>query len=140
MTSTNNIELQEKGLEAAARYLYRKGCDVLRKSTDEKSGKHYVIARDGMNVVVAEVHTRPNTGNGMPEETNRTALRRRLEKVALEFLADYDEVDLGVRLDTIDIVVIGEDRAMIRHAIGIANMNDERERDERVVAEQEDDE
>ena len=43
--------------------------------------------------------------------------RKRYERIAACFLADYDVVDVPVRFDIIGIVAVAEDRAMIRHHI-----------------------
>ena len=59
-----------------------------------------------------------DNGNGFPDDGITEKKRNRLEKIALAYLAKLKEADLSVRFDQISIVVMGEDRAFIRHHIG----------------------
>ena len=64
-----------------------------------------------------EVKTRSNCERGLPSEAVDAEKRKRYERIAACFLADYDVVDVPVRFDIIGIVAVAEDRAMIRHHI-----------------------
>lgn len=110
-------DLGTRGEDAAARYLYMHGYDILERNWKCKAGEADIIARDGNTLVFVEVKTRTNTEKGFPSEAVSGAKRDRYEKIALFFLKDFDEVDIPVRFDVMAIVVSGKDRAFIRHHI-----------------------
>ena len=98
-----NKELGRRGEDAAARFLERRGYDI--------------VARDRQAVVFVEVKTRSGYAKGLPSEAVDAAKRDRYEKIAAAFLAEYDVVDVPVRFDVVSIVTVAPDRAMIRHHI-----------------------
>ena len=92
-------ELGRRGEEAAARFLERRGYDIVERNWECAAGEADIVARDGDgSIVFVEVKTRSNCERGLPSE-------------------DYDVVDVPVRFDIIGIVAVAEDRAMIRHHI-----------------------
>lgn len=112
-----NKDLGIRGEDAAARYLYMHGYDILERNWKCKAGEADIIARDGNTLVFLEVKTRTSTEKGFPSEAVGRAKRDRYEKIALSFLKDFEEVDIPVRFDVMAIVVSGKDRAFIRHHI-----------------------
>lgn len=112
-----NRELGMRGEEAAARYLYRHGYDILARNWKCHAGEADIIARDSHALIFVEVKTRMDSHKGFPEEAVTAAKRAKYEKIALAFVADYDVVDLSVRFDVVSIMVVAPDRAMIRHII-----------------------
>ena len=91
------------------------GCAVPRECA---AGEADIVARDGDgSIVFVEVKTRSNCERGLPSEAVDAEKRKRYERIAACFLADYDVVDVPVRFDIIGIVAVAEDRAMIRHHI-----------------------
>lgn len=109
-----------RGEEAAARYLKRRGYEILDRNWRCFAGEADIIARDeeGDALVFVEVKTRTDASKGFPSEAVTARKRDRYEKIALAYLADYEEVDISVRFDVIAIMVIAEDRALIKHHIG----------------------
>lgn len=113
-----NRELGRRGEDAAARFLDRRGYDIVERNWTCAAGEADIIAHDGEALVFVEVKTRSNTEKGLPSEAVDAGKRRRYERIAALFLVDYDVVDVPVRFDVVSIVVVPPDRAFIRHHIG----------------------
>lgn len=64
-----------------------------------------------------EVKTRSNLELGLPEDAVGPKKRRKYESLAAIYLQDHDYVDIAVRFDVIGILVLGPERAFIRHHI-----------------------
>lgn len=110
-----NQELGRKGEDAAERYLAHRGYEILERNWTCFAGEADIIARDGRCLVFVEVKTRKNTEKGFPSEAVDARKRERYEKIALAYATDFGETEMQVRFDVISIVVIGKDKAMIRH-------------------------
>lgn len=113
----HNIELGRRGEDAAARFLDRRGYDIVKRNWTCSAGEADIIARDEETVVFVEVKTRSSCEKGLPSEAVDAAKRDRYERIAALFLQDYEVVDVPVRFDIISIVIVAPDRAMIRHHI-----------------------
>lgn len=114
---TRNKELGRRGEEAAARFLYRRGYEIVARNWTCAVGEADIIARDGPSLVFVEVKTRTDCQKGFPSEAVTPTKREKYEKIACLFLAEYDVVDIPVRFDVVSIVVVAPDRAFIRHNI-----------------------
>ncbi len=112
-----NKELGRKGEEAAARFLYRRGYEIIERNWSCFAGEADIIAKDGETLVFVEVKTRKNCDKGFPSEHVSASKRDRYEKIALAYVADIADVDVPIRFDTVAIVVVAADKAMIRHDI-----------------------
>ena len=110
-------ELARRGVEAAARYLERRGFTILDRCWACDAGSIDIVAEDDCDLVFVEVETKMNSGDGMPEYGGESEKRRTLEAIAAEYLKSYCDVDIAVRFDVISILVIGTDRAFLRHHI-----------------------
>ena len=109
-----NAELGRRGEDAAARFLYRRGYDIVERNWKCAAGEADIIARDGDAVVFVEVKTRSSVEKGLPSDAVDKRKRERYEKIAALFLA---AVDVPVRFDVVSLLVIGADRALVRHHI-----------------------
>ncbi len=114
---SKNKDLGRRGELAAARFLYRRGYDIVAQNWMSPVGEADIIARDGDTLVFVEVKTRSDCEKGFPAEAVTKTKREKYERIALAFLADYNEVDITVRFDVVSIVVMSPDRAVIRHHI-----------------------
>lgn len=112
-----NAELGRRGEDAAARFLDRRGYEIVARNWTCSAGEADIIARDEETAVFVEVKTRSSCDKGMPSEAVDAAKRERYERIALQFLKGYDVVDVPVRFDIVSIVMMGTNRAMIRHHI-----------------------
>lgn len=116
-TENENIELGKRGEDAAARFLCRRGYDIVERNWTCIAGEADIIARDGDAVVFVEVKTRSSCEKGFPSEAVDASKRERYERIAALFLEHFDVTDVPVRFDVISIVLIAPDRALIRHHI-----------------------
>lgn len=114
---SHNVELGRRGEDAAARFLYRRGYEIVERNWTCAAGEADIIARDEEWVVFVEVKTRSSCEKGFPSEAVDPEKRKRYENIAALFLKDYDVVDVPVRFDVVSIVLVAPDRAMIRHHI-----------------------
>ena len=106
-----------RGEDAAARFLDRRGYEIVERNWTCAAGEADIIARDGDSVVFVEVKTRSSCDCGMPAKAVDEAKRDRYERIAALFLQGFHVVDVPVRFDIVSIVAISPDRAMIRHHI-----------------------
>ncbi|WP_251179317.1 YraN family protein [Adlercreutzia agrestimuris] len=112
-----NKALGKRGEDAAARFLERRGYEIVARNWTCYAGEADIIARDDDAVVFIEVKTRRNCDKGMPSEAVTREKRERYERIALEYLKDCVISDAPVRFDIVSIVVISDDRALVRHHI-----------------------
>lgn len=120
MAETTNKTLSERGIEAAARLLERKGYDIVERGWACEAGEADIVALDGETVVFVDVSTRDACENGfpMPDVAGEAdGARARREAVAAAYLAASDYVDVPVRFDSISLMVIGDSRAFVRHRV-----------------------
>jgi putative endonuclease len=116
-TNTHNKELGRKGEDAAARFLHKRGYDILERNWKCFAGEADIIVRDENVLVFVEVKTRSDTSRGFPAEAVTLAKRDKYEKIALAYVSDHDLGEMIVRFDVVSVVVCGPDRAMLKHYI-----------------------
>lgn len=117
LDGSHNIELGRMGEDAAARFLCRRGYDIVERNWRCPAGEADIIARDGDAVVFVEVKTRSNIEKGFPSEAVDEEKRGRYERIAALFLRDFDVVDVPVRFDIMSVLALDSERALIRHHI-----------------------
>ena len=115
--SSHNQELGRRGEDAAVRFLERRGFDVLERNWTCSAGEADIIAHDEKTLVFIEVKTRSNTDKGLPEEAVGREKRIRYERIAASYLRTYESVDVAVRFDVVSILVLGNERAFLRHHV-----------------------
>ena len=113
----DGYDLGRRGEDAAARFLGRRGYEIVERNWACEAGEADIIARDGEALVFVEVRTSAATGRGLPPEEPVASMRGRYECIAALFLKDCDVVDVPVRFDVVSIVAVSPDRALIRHHI-----------------------
>ena len=110
------IEIQREAEQVAARYLAQKGYDVIARSWRCPSGRVDIIARDGGELVFAEVagRCRAQAAPEAPRGDDRSAFEAKAEA----FADRYGARDVTFRFDRVSILIDREsDRAVIRHYI-----------------------
>ena len=110
--------LGERGEDAAAAYLERIGVTVVERNWRCTHGEVDIVGLDGTTVVLCEVKTRRTRAKGDPEESVTAAKRRRYARLAEAYLQDSGLHDVPIRFDVIALLVIAEDRALLRHHRG----------------------
>lgn len=119
----SNKDLGKRGEDAAARYLERRGYNILARNWSCKHGEADIVAQDENALVFVEVKTRTNCDYGMPEEAVTPAKRNKYERIAASFLREYPCSETPVRFDVVGLLVISENRALVKHhinAFGVA--------------------
>lgn len=114
MTETDK-NLGIKGEDAAVAFLERIGMEIAERNWSCKHGEVDAIARDGGVLVFIEVKTRNGIEKGTPEDAVTPAKQKRYAKIAKAYLASLRDADVEVRFDVITILVLSEDRALLRH-------------------------
>ena len=116
----DHIRLGERGEQAAAKCLERKGYKILERNWRCRYGEADIIALDPNGTVVfVEVKTRRSRNTGLPEEAVSRSKRRRYESIALEYMATHEWEDgTPLRFDAIAICVNAPNRAILRHHVG----------------------
>ena len=101
-----DLPLGKRGELAAARFLSRKGYEILETNWTCVAGEADIIA--------LEEDTRSNVEKGCPAEAVDAKKRDRYERIAACYLATYENCDIRVRFDVISILVLSENRAFLR--------------------------
>ncbi len=112
-----NRLLGERGEDAAARFLTKRGYHIVERNWKCFAGEADIIAIAGQTLAFIEVKTRRGTRKGFPAEAVGQAKRERYERIALAYLCDNYLVDVAVRFDVVSIVVLPGERAFIRHHV-----------------------
>ena len=107
--------LGQRGEDAAVAYLERIGMTISERNWRCPVGEIDIVALDEDTLVLCEVKTRRTPGKGTPEEAVTAAKQRRYRKLAEAYLQHAGVSDVHVRFDVITILVIAEDRALLRH-------------------------
>ncbi len=111
-------KLGDRGEDAATAYLERVGMTIIERNWRCASGEVDIIALDGDELVLCEVKTRRTSSKGSPDEAVTPAKQRRYSRLAAAYIQRAGLVDPAVRFDVISILVIAEDRALLRHHRG----------------------
>lgn len=118
-----NKELGARGELAAARFLKRRGYEILERNWTCIAGEADIIARSGNYLCFIEVKTRTGTAKGFPAEAVDSRKRDKYERIAACYLQDCNEDEVRVRFDVISIIVLSENHAFLRfhkNAFGVA--------------------
>ncbi len=110
-------ELGRRGEEAAAKYLKRRGFEILQCNWRCFAGEADIIALQEDTLCFVEVKTRSSVEKGFPAEAVDQPKRERYERIAACYLKEHPYEDLRIRFDVISILVLGPDRAFLRHHI-----------------------
>lgn len=116
-SSLPSKELGRRGEEAAAKYLKRRGFEVLHRNWTCFAGEADIVALQEDMLCFIEVKTRTSVEKGFPSEAVNQRKRDRYERIAACYLQEHAYEDLRVRFDVISILVLGPDRAFLRHHI-----------------------
>lgn len=116
-SETRTNTLGARGEEAAARFLYRRGYEILDRNWKCFAGEVDIVAKDDDTLVFVEVKTRKDGERGFPSEVVTAEKRARYEKIALAYLSECESTDFPVRFDIVSLVVIAPDKAAVRHQI-----------------------
>jgi putative endonuclease len=105
----------QRGEDAAAAYLERSGFTIVERNWRTRSGEIDIIALDGEALVLCEVKTRRTVAKGSPEDAVTPTKQRRVRRLAEAYIQHAGIEPVSVRFDVISILVLAEDRALLRH-------------------------
>lgn len=111
-------KLKEKALKAAERYMELRGMSIIdrRYTRDGLAGGLDIVAEDSGTLVFATVSVASlSDGAGFREDP---LSREQAELLSANWLAEHvetQESNVPVRFDRLSLLVVSEDRAMIRH-------------------------
>ena len=111
-------ELKNRAIQAAEKFVTARGYEILdsENGQQEEDLRYDLVARDEDAVVFITVKARMG-GDSLPEEaTDRKALEAGAAAWLKAHAAELD-ADVHIRFDAISMLVIGEDRALVRHHI-----------------------
>jgi putative endonuclease len=108
-------KLGERGEDAAVAYLERAGLTIVERNWRCPVGEIDIVGLDGDTLVLCEVKTRRTVAKGTPEDAITAAKRRRYAKLAAAYVQTAGIEPVTVRFDVITLLVIAEDRALLRH-------------------------
>jgi putative endonuclease len=111
----DRLETGKRGEDAAAAYLERIGLTLVERNWRCPAGEVDIVCLDGTTLVLVEVKTRTTIAKGTPEEAVTPAKQRRLVRIARTYIAKANAEPCNVRFDVVTIIVLGEDRALLRH-------------------------
>lgn len=98
--------LGRKGEDLAAKYLKKKGFEIISRNYRAPSGEVDIIARDGDTVVFVEVKTRADDSFANPYESVGEKKKARIRYAALHYLSRMKE-DVPSRFDVLSITLAG---------------------------------
>lgn len=108
-------KLGERGEDAAVAFLERSGLTIVERNWRCQVGEIDIVALDGDTLVLCEVKTRRTVAKGSPEDAITPTKRRRYAKLAAAYVQSAGIEPVTVRFDVITLLVIAEDRALLRH-------------------------
>jgi putative endonuclease len=108
-------QLGQRGEDAAAAFLERVGMQIVERNWRCSAGEIDIVALDGPALVLCEVKTRRSMRAGSPEDAVTPSKQKRYARLAGAYLQHVGAYDVEVRFDVICLLVIAEDRALLRH-------------------------
>lgn len=99
-----NTEIKQRGLDAAKAFVTRIGMTYLKSVSEDSTLADAFYALDGDQLVLVYVSTRRRVGGPDPQPSRGSLKSAKLQ---------------GIRLDMIQLTVIAQDRALLRHHRGV---------------------
>lgn len=113
--------LQERAVEATARFAERKGYEVIDSDWRGEGGSSVdLVAMDEDTLVFIEVSAHVGSEREMPSGPSEGSRGRRevaAAKWLSEHIADDWFVNRPIRFDAVDMMVLGDSGALLRHHI-----------------------
>jgi putative endonuclease len=101
--SRNRIALGKTGEDLACGELERRGYVIVARRYRRQRGELDIIARDGETVVFVEVKTRHDQAFGGAAEAVGFVKRRRMARLAMEYVLRHDLTKCPCRFDVVSI-------------------------------------
>lgn len=105
------------GEQAAAASLLDQGYSILHRNYRCRGGELDIVCEKNGILVFCEVKTRTSTRFGLPEESITIAKRRRIRKLALEYLQREHRRARQLRFDVISVAMNNGQVGELRHLV-----------------------
>jgi len=115
MMTEKSKRLGERGEDAAVAYLERTGFTIVERNWRCPAGEVDIIALDEDTLVLCEVKTRKGVSKGTPEDAVTPTKQKRYKRLAAAYVQFAGLDAVNVRFDVITLLVLAEDRALLRH-------------------------
>ncbi len=112
-------DLGRQGEQAAVSYLEGCGFRILDRNWRSADGEIDIVAVERHTFVVCEVKTRSGTRFGPPVAAVGSAKRRRLRRLAAQWLAAHGIRFESIRIDVLGLLRDGADGFTIEHVRGV---------------------
>jgi putative endonuclease len=112
-------ELGRQGEQIAAEYLQQRGFRILDRNWRCAEGEIDIVAVDRRVLVACEVKTRSGIGYGMPVEAVTRQKRRRLRRLAVQWVVAHGVLFDEVRVDVVGVLANPSDGFTIEHIPGV---------------------
>ena len=115
----NMGNLHEKSVKAAARYLAMRGYDVIETEWSGGGRTIDIVAREDDCIVFADVSVSESVSRGFAELSSRKSR----ELAAAAYFAERSaEPETRFRFDSISLLVVSEDRAIVKHHVNCLDL------------------
>lgn len=106
-------DIDTKAMKGIKSYLERRGFEIIEERWAHGDGIVDFIASEEGDLVFIGCQLHQNSGEGFPEEVLD---RDSLERLAASYLAEHlDSGDCTVRFDAVSMLVLNDNRALLRH-------------------------
>jgi len=105
------------GEQAAANALEQQGYEILHRNYRCRGGELDIVCAKNGVLVFCEVKTRTSSQFGLPEEAVTIPKRRRLRKLALEYLQREGRRARALRFDVISVAMFEGRVGELRHLV-----------------------
>lgn len=112
---SEHLRLGRLGEKAAKRHLLKKGLKFLTANFKTQRGEIDLILRDNDCLVFVEVKTRSSDQWSRPAAAVNAGKKRRLSKVAMEYLKQLDDRRVKFRFDIVEVLWGDGQAREIRH-------------------------
>ena len=103
--TTDKRAVGARGERLARRLLWRQGYRILHTNYRTCLGEIDIVATEGDTLVFVEVRTRTTTAMGTPEESVGQDKRKRLERLAAQYILEQRLRDPAYRLDMVSVML-----------------------------------
>jgi len=112
--SRERLELGKKGEDAAVDYLKQNGYKILKRNYKNKLGEIDIIAKDRKTLCFVEVKARTNFRFGEPQEAVTAHKQKKIIKVALSYLKQYNLLTCPARFDIASVIFNNQNKTEVR--------------------------
>ncbi|MFZ7132082.1 MAG: YraN family protein [Eubacteriales bacterium] len=121
MEKMSHIIVGKNGEAAAGFYLKKNKYRIRHTNYRCKIGEIDIVAQQRDNIIFVEVKTRKDNTFGYPSEAVTYYKQRKISKVALWYLQEYELFDYNVRFDVVEVWDEGDTTA-VHHIINAFEM------------------